>query len=549
VAVVLCPAVGRDARCAYRPLFLFAEALAAQGFSVLRYDQLGDGDSMPVDAEADQWPLWAAGTEQAAAFARAATGASALVLGGVRLGASLAALAAPAVRPDGLMLLAPVTSGRAWIRELQMAAAMVGLKPPADGSIEIDGLRLSRATIASVQGFDLKTLVAAPTPAFLATPAPDPKLAARLGPDVTTAPFDGYAELFKEAHLNSPPEAVFTAATAWLETLAGGTSRPAGTPRRAQPARLSTADWTELPVTFGAGLRGVLALPTRAASGQAVVFGNTGGDPRAGIGGFATRASRALASRGVAALRFDFAGLGESASPGVWRPHVYETSRTDDLRAAADLLSKRGFSDVMVAGVCAGGFQALRAAIEDARFRRVMAINSWLVWRPHDPLELQRPLVTPRRRINVFALLRPSGWRRLLSGEVKVGAALATLARRIARRFSFRRPDAIGLAMRAEIARLGGEGAEIRVVVGRDDESMEGLEVDFGLKGRWLARQRGVGLISVPGLDHGLFSRRSQDLALAELFRFLALPEPGATPGERPRGALGAGDASAQPAI
>src|ERR1700756_4449026 len=136
VVVVLCPPVGRDARCAYRPLFLFAEALAAEGYAVLRYDHLGGGDSMPVDPEADHWPLWAAGVERAAACARAATGAPTLVLGGLRIGASLAALAAPVVRPDALMLLAPVTSGKAWVRELQVAAAMVGLEPQADGSIE-----------------------------------------------------------------------------------------------------------------------------------------------------------------------------------------------------------------------------------------------------------------------------------------------------------------------------------------------------------------------------------------------------------------------------
>ena len=41
VAVLLCAPVGRDARCAYRPLFLFAESLAARGFPVLRYDHLG----------------------------------------------------------------------------------------------------------------------------------------------------------------------------------------------------------------------------------------------------------------------------------------------------------------------------------------------------------------------------------------------------------------------------------------------------------------------------------------------------------------------------
>ena len=526
-AVLVCPPVGRDARCAYRPLFLFAEALAAQGFPVLRYDHLGGGDSMPLDAEADHWPLWAAGVVQAAAFLRTHSGASRLVVVGLRIGASLAALAAPAVRPDGLRLMAPTASGKAWVRELQMAAAMVGLAPPADGSVEIDGLRLSRATLDSVQSFELNRLARIAAPTFLATPTPDPRLAQALGPAVTTAPFEGYAELFKEAHLNALPEAVFAAASAWLQRLAAETpvAAPAAAPPRAQ---LVGQGWSERPVAFGAGLRGVLCLPARRGPGPAVIFGNTGGDPRAGIGGFATRACRELAGRGVAALRFDFAGLGESESPGeAWRPHVYETSRTQDLLDAADLLASHGYDEAVVAGVCAGGYHALRALIEAPRFCRAMAINSWLVWRAHDPLELTRPIAPPRRRINVFALVRPSGWRRLLTGEVRAGAAFATLLRRARQRLRVRPPDAIGRAARAEIAAAAERGARLLVLVGRDDESMDGLETDFGFRGRWLARRPGVTVTEAAGLDHGLFSLESQDVALAELLRFVGLaPEP-----------------------
>ncbi|MDB5446367.1 MAG: Serine aminopeptidase [Phenylobacterium sp.] len=529
VTVLICPPVGRDARCAYRPLFLFAEDLAARGFSVLRYDHLGGGDSLPLGAEVDQWALWAAGVEQAAAFARAHADGTALVLAGLRIGASLAALAAEAVRPDGLMLLAPIASGRAWTRELQMAATMVGLEPNADGSIEIDGLRLSRATIAALQGFDMKTLRAPGARVFLASPGPDARLAANLGPEVTRAPFEGYSELFKEAHLNAPPAAVFDDATAWLETFAEAAAAEPAAPAAPEPppARLAGVGWSEEPVLFGPGLRGVLCLPAEPSGRQAVIFGNTGGDPRSGIGGFASQACRTLAARGVAALRFDFAGLGESASPGEWRPHVYETSRTPDLRAAAQVLERHGYDETVLVGVCAGGYQALRGAMDEPRFRRVMAINSWLVWRESESLELKRANVGKRRRINVFALARLSGWRRLLRHEIEIRSALATLAGSIARRLSFRAPDAPCREMRAGVERIARDGARVRIVVGRDDESLEGLEADFGIKGRWLARRPGVEVRMVAQLDHGLFSRDSQALALEELMDFLGL-EPSA---------------------
>jgi alpha-beta hydrolase superfamily lysophospholipase len=342
---------------------------------------------------------------------------------------------------------------------------------------------------------------------------------------VTTAAFDGYVELFLEAHLNTPPDRLFRAAAGWLDRLTPERRPGAGAAPLPPPpaARLETPDWTELPVAFGDGLRGVLCLPTRPGSGEGVIFGNTGGDPRAGIGGFAARACRALASRGVSALRFDFAGLGESAGDGARRSHVYEDSRTADLVAAAELMAAHGCADPVLTGVCAGGYQALRAAIEDRRFRRIVMINSWLVWRPSEPLTLSRPIFPTRRRINVFALLRPSGWRRLLRGEVKAGEALATLFRRARRHLVPRRPDAAGQAARRDIARITADGAKILVVAGRDDESLDGVEAEFGRRGRWLARRPGVAVTTVARLDHGLFSLESQELALAELFRFLGL--------------------------
>lgn len=517
LAVVLCAPVGRDARCAYRPLYLFAEAIAAQGVPVLRYDHLGDGDSMPLDAELDQWPLWAAGVEQAAAFARAQTGADSLVLGGLRIGASLAALAAQSLRPDGLMLLAPLVTGRAWIRELQMAAAMAGLPSPADGSIEIDGLRLSPATIASLEGVDLKRLAPGDAKTFLATPTPDPRLSASLGARVSFVRFDGYAELFRDAHLNAPPGAVFEAAAAWLEGLAAGMP-DAGPAPAAAPSHLVADDWTETPVAFGAELRGVLCLPVRATGGQGVIFGNSGGEPRAGVGGFATRACRALASRGVAALRFDFAGLGESASLDCWRTHVYETPRAADFRAAADRLAQEGYDDVVLAGVGAGGYQALRAAIDDARFRRLVAINARLVWRAGDLLEARRASGPALRPVNVLALTQRPG-----RGDLNVFAAVAALLAQLRRRIRLRPHDTACRSARAEIARIAADRAQVRILVGSDDESKERLEADFGVQGGWLTRRRGVEVAMIRHLDHGLLSPESQALALSEIFRLLGL--------------------------
>lgn len=520
VAVVLCPPIGRDARCAYRPLFLFAEALAAAGFPVLRYDHLGGGDSMPLEADVDRWPLWVAGVEQAAAFVRAHAGAQRLVLAGLRIGASLAAVAAGAVKPDGLMLLAPLATGRAWVRELHAAASTTGRPPPGDGSIVIHGLRLSQATVASLKEVDVRRLAPSGAEAFVATPAADPRLVASLGPRVTATRFPGHTELFREAHLNSPPGAVFEAAAAWLEGFAAGAPDAVRAPPAPAPNLVSN-EWTERPVTFGADLRGVLCLPTRATGGQGVIIGNTGADPRAGIGGFAARACRALAARGVAALRFDFAGLGESAGPDGWRSHVFEASRTPDFRAAADLLAQEGYEEPALVGVCTGGYQALRAAIEDPRFRRVVTINPWLTWQAGASLETRAVGASLRRGLAVAA--DPPGWRRALAGE---RGGLAALVQRLRRRLRLRPRDAAGRAARADIARVAAAGARIRILVGRDDAALEEMEENFGPQGRWLGRRRGVEVSLLRDFDHGLALRASQDRALAEILHFLDVTTP-----------------------
>lgn len=539
VAVVLCPPIGRDARCAYRPLFLFAEALAADGFPVLRYEHLGCGDSMPLEPEVDRWPLWLAGVEQAAAFVRAHAGAQRLVLAGLRVGASLAAAAACSVKPDGLMLLAPLATGRAWIRELQASAATSG-PPPADGSIEIDGLRLSPATVASLKDVDLRRLPPSGAEAFLATPAADPRLVASLGARVKAVRFPGYSELFREAHLNAPPGVVIEAATAWIEGFAAGAPDAARVSTPPAPS-LVTPDWTERPIIFGEDLRGVLCLPARAAGGQGVIIGNTGADPRAGIAGFAARACRALATRGVAALRFDFAGLGESAGPDGWRSHVFGAPRAADFRAAADLLAREGYGEPTLVGVCTGGYQAVRAAIEDPRFRRIVAINPWLLWQAGDSLE-KRPVGASLRRGIVG-----SG----PNGPLPARGPLGGLLHRLRRRFQRRPRDEAGRSARTEIARIAAAGARLQILMGRDDIALEELEANFGAQGRWLARRRGVEIALARDLDHGLVTRRSQDLALAAILRFLDLaPEVEGAGGEGSGGARGpASSASRQAAV
>ena len=94
---------------------------------------------------------------------------------------------------------------------------------------------------------------------------------------------------------------------------------------------------------------------------------------------------------------------------------------------------------------------------------------------------------------------------------------------------------------RADIARIVAAGTRLRILAGRDGVALEEMEQNFGLQGRWLGRRRGVTLSLVRDLDHGLASRRAQDLAIGEILRFLDVTadvrRPGDSAGRDDRGA------------
>ena len=154
VGVLICAPVGRDARCAHLLLRWIGEALAEAGYPALRFDYLGCGDSLDVAPEVDALSVWTANIHQAADALQAATGVRRLVFCGLRLGASLAAAATQA-REDvaGLVMMAPVVRGRAWLRELKLAAELgtpshrpgprLTGPPPPELTQESNGLGLS----------------------------------------------------------------------------------------------------------------------------------------------------------------------------------------------------------------------------------------------------------------------------------------------------------------------------------------------------------------------------------------------------------------------
>ncbi len=525
VGVVIVPGVGRDARCGHKPLRLLAEQLAGAGFATLRYDHPGQGEGLELAEGQDVLEAWTQGVAQAAQALRDATGVAEVVLVGLRLGATLAALAQ--ADAAGLVLLAPVILGRRWLRELKVAAVLGGTGGRDDGEVfEAEGLSLASDTAARLSGLDL-TAIHATTPKVLMiaqTEASDllGEHLKGLGADVARADFPGYDMLFEDAHSNRAPTQVFDRVAAWLEaSFQERATDPRQPPEAA--AELRPPGAVERPVRFGEGLAGVLCQPDGDHEPRrAVIFCNTGGDPRVGIGGFAVQASRLLAKKGVASLRFDFAGLGDSPSDAPI--HVYETSRQPDLASAISFLQEEGFAEVTLVGACAGAYHALAAARQDPRVGAVFAINAAkLIWRPGDSLAVGRRDEGKSTAAYKAGFRQAETWMCLLKGQVDVGAVAATLARRLVARWT--RPANHGevAALRGGMAAFAARGGRAHLLVGLDDPSLDEVANYFGPEGRNWQAHDGLTLSVRAGIDHGLALAFSRRIALAELQAFLGV--------------------------
>lgn len=115
-AVLLCNPFGPESIRSYRMLRLLADRLSAAGCPVLRFDYHGTGDS-PGDDDVASLPGWAGDIGVAHRELAARSGKSTVAWIGLRLGASLCALAAQNVR-NGLGLVVlwdPVIAGPGYL--------------------------------------------------------------------------------------------------------------------------------------------------------------------------------------------------------------------------------------------------------------------------------------------------------------------------------------------------------------------------------------------------------------------------------------------------
>jgi len=168
----------------------------------------------------------------------------------------------------------------------------------------------------------------------------------------------------------------------------------------------------------GAALVGILSLPEQGGPrGVLIVVG--GPQYRAGSHRQFTLLARALAAAGIAAMRFDYRGMGDSDGP----PRDFETAG-DDIRAAIDAFLRQvpSLRDVVVWGLCDGASAALLHAHGDARVAGMVLLNPWVRTSGSYARTALRHYYLARLRDGDF-------WRKLLAGRFDFGAAVRSFGR------------------------------------------------------------------------------------------------------------------------
>lgn len=535
-AVVLCPGLAWDGLVAHHSLRLLAERLASAGYSTLRFSYPGCGDSRELSAAegSDPWGAWLESVRCAADWLRGAAGCRKLVLAGVRLGATLAALAAEG-RDDvaGLLLMAPVLRGRSFMRQLAIEAQLEsGAAARADG-LDFHEMAFDAAQVARIGLVDLQHAQWSPGLKIGLFGAPTPRLAASCaeawvaaGAEVVACELGGLAPLLQQTIHGEPSALDGSAVLGWLSAACPLRSPPSRLPPLGGQPSLRLPGATERPLRFGPDdrLAGVLCQPDGAAD-WAVVIGNSGRDPHQGVGRFGVVLARRLAAIGIASFRIDFAGLGDSAGPPGREDRLsplFDADRSGDIAAALDVLQAWGYRRFAVQGLCSGAYHAFRAALADTRVDALLMVNLPVFeWRAGDTVEsVARDLAPPTEYL--AKIVSGDLWRRLVRGDVALGRIIRSRAARAMRGLArFKGTARVPSAPQWAMAALSARGVQSLFLFGEGDAGLNAVEQAFGRRGAALHSLGGVTMQTAPGFDHVLSMAGMREEAAERIAAFL----------------------------
>ena len=547
-ACVFFNAHGVEDLCTRHSLACLADRLAKQGHPVLRFDLPGTGDALGTFDQPDLWTRWLTAGVSAVKALKGWSGAQRVCALGLRLGGLVAghvahALADTPDRLSSLALLAPVLQGKQHVRELKAMGV-----PGPDDSLDVSDLRWSAPLLASLRQADLLTDAAPPVSrVFLGVAQAGKAIDAFLNGwpsrvETVTSPYGDLTAHIGNTVTSQTPAALWDAVGCWL-----GSSPPDGVTGSAPVAHVAdlsggtfTEDGCLLPAQVP--LAAVWTEPAGVRRPPVVVFCNTGRNPHTGWAGGTVTMARQLAREGVASLRLDFAGIGDSLPlPDPPAEILYNDVALPQLAAAFSYVQARvGVQrPLVVVGVCSGGYAAFRQAVVDERVSGLLLANvQRFVWQEGMSLEAALRVNSKSTQAYRRLLFRPDTWARVLRGEVNVrliagkfaqgwknnvshlaqavwsGIQAAVTVRTVPSTLPGpHRPDTIPGCF----ALMAKRGTNVTVLYSEDDGGRDEFASHVGLDGKRFLALAGTRLQVVPGADHVLTTPASRDNLMDEI--------------------------------
>lgn len=275
------------------------------------------------------------------------------------------------------------------------------------------------------------------------------------------------------------------------------------------------SSWNEEPIVFECGGEPLVGIVHRSARSEArlgvlIVVG--GPQYRVGSHRQFTLMARALAASGIPVLRFDYRGMGDSDGEVRSFEDVY-----DDLQSALEAFVRHAGGElhgVVVFGLCDAASASLMHGTRERQVKGLVLANPWV----RSPAGEARSYV---RHYYGRRLLQSSFWRKLLSGELRVGRSVAELATTIARS---RSGDASpkGFVQRMLEGLRTFPGPVLLLSSGRDLTAREFDDL-CSRDPSWRSAIGGakVEVVRLPDADHTFSARRDLELASGLIVNWL----------------------------
>ncbi len=534
--VVICSSHGYEDLCSHQPLRLFAEQLVNAGLPTLRFDYPGTGNSLGSDEDVNGLERWIASIEEAVAWLLANAGVHQVVLVGLRLGGLLAMLAAAKMpHITTLVLIAPVQSGRIYLREMKLQSRLYPVSNDPSQNFTGEGVSsigfvISDETAASLRALKAADIVLSTVRQILVmadgvdVESSFARHLAESGSNVQCLPFADLQSVISDPILSLSANQPFTPALEFLVGLADAS--PSNKPARILERKncFTTASFIEEAQRFGDQQRlfGTLCRSTSLnTKSPAIIFINTGASRNIGWARSTVHYARAMAEQGYNSLRMDLSGLGESEAVEGQPVILYNDAFCADIRAALNHVESLGYRSCVLIGSCSGA-QAAFNSMPDARVRGLMLINLLRFNIPLSEASVIGGAQSFRSTANYLRVFsEPGAFDKLLKGGTrKIGGIAKEYARRasimlasVFGNMAFQLSGSLRFAhpVHRKFVELAQDNVQMLIVYGDNDNGLDELAIHLGAKAKMLRRFPQAELAIIDNADHNMTAKTSQN--------------------------------------